>query len=87
MDKIKLNQEFIAKFDALKQESQALTNEVGLLYRQLWAKEQAIEQIKEAIRESDKKVEGVLEEVQKEHGVGSLDLNSYEFTPMPPQGE
>lgn len=81
MEKIKLNRSEIEKLDSLKQKTQQISYELGQLLRQKWSIEASIEEGKNALEEFSKEESSFLEELQKEYGVGSLNVNTYEFTP------
>lgn len=80
MEKIKLNDEQIKKLDEFKQMNQALSFEIGQITRQQWSIEAALEDLKKSLENTGKEEKEFMDELQKEYGNGSLNLETYEFT-------
>lgn len=80
MEKIKLNEEQIKKLEEFKQMNQALSFEIGQLTRQQWSIEAAIDDLKKSLKNTSQEEKELMDELQKEYGNGSLNLETYEFT-------
>lgn len=77
----KLNEDQIAKFKELKQKNEQLSFELGQITRQQWAIEALLEQGKKAIEEHVKEENEFMKSLEEEYGTGSVNLETYEFTP------
>lgn len=85
MEKIKLNDEQIKKLEEFKQMNQALSFDIGQLTRQEWSIKDALDDLKKSLENTGKEEKEFMDELQKEYGNGSLSLETYEFTPEPPE--
>ena len=80
METRKLNEEQIKKLEEFKQINQALSFEIGQLTRQEWSIKDALKDLKKSLENTGKEEKEFMEELQKEYGNGSLNLETYEFT-------
>ena len=82
METRKLNEEQIKKLEEFKQMNQALSFDIGQLTRQEWFIKDALDDLKKSLENTAKEEKEFMDELQKEYGNGSLNLESYEFTPQ-----
>ena len=82
METRKLNEEQIKKLEEFKQMNQALSFDIGQLTRQEWSIKDALDDLKKSLENTAKEEKEFMDELQKEYGNGSLNIESYEFTPQ-----
>jgi seryl-tRNA synthetase len=79
---MKLNEEQIAKLKELQQKNNQLSLELGNLLRQQWMVETMIQKGKELIEEVSKEESELMKALEEEYGKGSVNLETFEFTPQ-----
>jgi seryl-tRNA synthetase len=79
---MKLNEEQIAKLKELQQKNNQLSLELGNLLRQQWMVETMIQKGKELIEEVSKEESELMKSLEEEYGKGSVNLETFEFTPQ-----
>jgi hypothetical protein len=78
----KVKEEQLSKVVELKQIQEQLTLEVGSLTIAKKEIDERLEQVYQLAKETAEQVQAIVEEISKEYGPGTLDIQTGEFTPV-----
>jgi predicted transcriptional regulator len=78
----KVKEEQLSKVVELKQIQEQLTLEVGSLTIAKKEIDGRLEQVYQLAKETAEQVQAIVEEISKEYGPGTLDIQTGEFTPV-----
>lgn len=79
---MKLKENEIEKLKEFQQKSSQLSFEIGELTRQQWNIKTMLQKGKELIEDLSKEQESFLKDIESEYGKGSIDMETFEFTPQ-----
>ena len=77
----KVKEEQLSKVVELKQMQEQLTLEVGSLTMAKKEIDERLEKVYQLAKETAEQVQAIVEEISKEYGPGTLDIQTGEFTP------
>jgi uncharacterized protein (UPF0210 family) len=77
----KVKEEQLSKVVELKQMQEQLTLEVGSLTMAKKEIDERLEKVYQLVKETAEQVQVIVEEISKEYGPGTLDIQTGEFTP------
>jgi hypothetical protein len=77
----KVKEEQLSKVVELKQMQEQLTLEVGSLTMAKKEIDERLEKVYQLVKETSEQVQVIVEEISKEYGPGTLDIQTGEFTP------
>ena len=78
----KVKEEQLSKVVELKQMQEQLTLEVGSLTMAKKEIDERLEKVYQLAKETTEQVQAIVEEISKEYGPGTLDIQTGEFTPV-----
>jgi chromosome segregation ATPase len=84
---MKIKEEQLAELKELQQQANQIQAEMGSTEMAMKSFEDRKNQIWDAAKENQTKVQAVLKEIQSELGEGSIDISTGEFTPAEPKAE
>jgi len=84
---MKIKEEQLTELKELQQQANQIQAEMGSTEMAMRSFEDRKNQIWDAAKENQTKVQAVLKEIQSELGEGSIDISTGEFTPAEPKAE